>query len=84
MRHQPGKDISVGGGETIARALIEHDLIDEYLITIWPVIAGKGPRLFGDMNRQVNLKLVKSYVDSDEVAFLHYKPRRPTSPDPSQ
>jgi dihydrofolate reductase len=79
MKHQPGKDISVGGGATIARALMERDLIDDHLLTIWPVIAGKGPRLFGDMNRQLNLKLVKSYVDSDGVAFLHYQPRRAPS-----
>jgi dihydrofolate reductase len=76
MKQQPGKDISVGGGATIARALMERDLIDDYLLTIWPVLSGKGPRLFGDMNRQLNLRLVKSYVDCDGVALLHYQPRR--------
>jgi dihydrofolate reductase len=76
MKQEPGKDISVGGGATIARALMGRDLIDDYLLTIFPVIAGKGPRLFGDMSRRLTLKLVKSYIDCDGVAFLHYQPRR--------
>jgi dihydrofolate reductase len=60
MQPQPGKDISIGGGATIARALMARDLIDDYLLTIWPVIAGKGPRRFGEMSRQLNLKIVNS------------------------
>jgi dihydrofolate reductase len=41
MKQEPGKDISVAGGATIARALMERDLIDDYLLTIFPVIAGR-------------------------------------------
>jgi len=82
LKRQKGKDISVGGGPTLARTLMDADLIDEYLLTILPVVLGKGPRLFvGDRKSQLNLKLIKSTIERSGVMMLHYRSAK--SPDPT-
>src|SRR5580658_474951 len=81
LKKQNGKDVSVGGGPTLARSLMEADLIDEYLLTIWPVVLGKGPQLFADRESQLNLKLIKAITERSGVMLLHYPSA--TSPDPT-
>ena len=50
IKKQEGKDIWVLGGATLATELIKNNLIDEYCITIVPVILGKGISLFPQEN----------------------------------
>jgi len=54
LKAQPGKNIMKYGCGSLDKTLVEHDLIDEFHFTIFPVIAGKGQRLFEgiDMSRQ--------------------------------
>jgi dihydrofolate reductase len=73
LKQQPGKDISVGGGATITRELMKRNLVDDYLLTVWPVVAGRGPKLFGDLPTQLNLKLLKSTTERSGVVLLHYQ-----------
>jgi dihydrofolate reductase len=80
MKAENGKDISVGGGPTLARTLMHADLIDEYFLTVWPVVLGRGPRIFDERPEQLNLKLIKSTTERSGVILLHY--RSATSPDP--
>ena len=47
LRQEPGKDIWICGGAMVARQLAEQGLIDEYELTIVPVVLGGGVRLFG-------------------------------------
>ena len=72
---QPGNNISIGGGASLARSFMELDLIDEYFLTVFPVLLGKGNRLLGDLssNSSINLKLLNSKIYDSGTAFYHFK-----------
>lgn len=63
-----------GSGELV-RTLIEHDLVDEYRILVYPVVLGSGKRLFKEESA-VNLKLVDTQTFSSGVVALTYQPDR--------
>jgi dihydrofolate reductase len=72
LKQQTGKNIGVSGSPTLVRSLLEADLLDELILMIHPVIAGKGKRLFkvgGDLKR---LKLVNSKTTRTGVVVLTY------------
>jgi dihydrofolate reductase len=56
---------------------MEHDLIDEYRLMVYPVVVGKGKRLFGDTEETKALRLVDTkQVSPDGVLVLTYQPAR--------
>lgn len=57
LREQEGKDIWLCGGADLVKQFVEADLIDQYRITVLPVLLGDGIRLFGSESRQRKLKL---------------------------
>jgi len=71
LKQQPGKNISIGG-ISLATALMKAGLIDEYLILIHPVAAGKGRQLFEGINEKRKLKLADTQVFKSGVVVLHY------------
>ena len=71
MKKQNGKSISAGS-LSIASALIEKQLIDEYWFLIHPIILGKGKQLFEDLTQRSNLKLVDTKTLYSGVVILHY------------
>jgi dihydrofolate reductase len=72
-REQDG-DIYVHGSCQLAQALIEHDLVDELHLMVFPVVLGTGKRLFGDTTGKKPLQLVESKTVGDGVAILIYRP----------
>ena len=75
LKQQEGKDILVFGSGQLARTLMEHDLIDEYRLMIFPVVVGKGKRLFGDTQETKTLELVETRsVGAEGVLVLTYRP----------
>jgi dihydrofolate reductase len=48
IKQQNGKDILVFGSAQLVHTLMQHDLIDEYRLMVFPIVVGKGKRLFGD------------------------------------
>ena len=75
LKQGDGQNITVHGSGNLIQTLMRHDLIDEYRLLVYPLVLGKGQRLFEDEN-PVNLKLVDSKVVSSGVLALIYEPER--------
>jgi dihydrofolate reductase len=75
LKCQDGQDILVYGSATLIHTLMQHDLIDEYRLLVYPVVLGKGQRLFSDESK-ATLKLVESKAFSSGVVALIYQPER--------
>ena len=69
-------DILVGGSAQLVRSLLELDLVDELRLMLFPVVLGKGKRLFGETSEQKHLDLVDSKALDDGVFILTYRPSR--------
>jgi dihydrofolate reductase len=74
LRHEQDGDIVVHGSPQLVQALVEHDLVDEYRLMVFPVVLGSGKRLFGDTSDKKSLRLVDSKIVGDGVAILTYQP----------
>jgi dihydrofolate reductase len=75
LKQQDGKDITVHGSGTLVQTLLKHDLVDRYRLLVYPVVVGKGKRLFEE-GSTATLKLVDSQSFSSGVAALIYEPER--------
>ena len=75
LREAPGGDVLVNGSATLLRTLVEHDLVDEYRLMVFPLVIGDGKRLFVEGSRIPALELVESRpVGPDGVLVLIYRP----------
>src|SRR5882762_11070156 len=74
LKQEQDGDIVVHGSARLVQTLIEHDLVDELRLMVFPVVLGSGKRLFGDTSDGKPLRLVDSKVVGDGVAILIYKP----------
>jgi dihydrofolate reductase len=71
LKKEEGKNISAGSID-IARQLFKNNLIDEFWFVVHPVIAGKGSRLFDEVNESKNLQLIDSKkFDSGAIAVRY-------------
>jgi len=76
-RTLPG-NIVVHGSARLVQALIEHDLVDELRLMVFPVVLGSGKRLFGATSDKKRLRLADSEIVGDGVAILTFE--RPEQP----
>jgi dihydrofolate reductase len=76
LKQQPGKNIAVLGSGQLVQTLIENDLVDEYFLTVYPVVLGGGKRLFRDDEQLRRLELVDSKTTSSGGIVLTYRPAR--------
>jgi dihydrofolate reductase len=67
--------ILVAGSAQLVQGLIEHDLIDELRLMVFPVVLGSGKRLFGPGSAKKPLKLTESRTVGDGIAILTYAPQ---------
>ena len=75
LKQQPGGDILVAGSAQLVEALMQHDLVDEYRLMVFPVLLGSGKRLFREGSDTTSLRLVEARpVGSDGVLLLTYQP----------
>ena len=72
LRQQAGKDILVGSRSLIV-ALLNLNLIDEFQLSVQPIIAGKGLPLFKNINDKINLKLLKTktFISSGSITLYY-------------
>jgi dihydrofolate reductase len=73
LKSQEGPEIQVHGSPGLVQTLLEHDLIDEFRMWIYPVVIGKGKRFFGDGTIPGALKLVESTVSKTGVTINVYE-----------
>src|SRR5436190_22960753 len=74
LRQELDGDIVVHGSARLAQTLIEHDLVDELRLMVFPLLLGSGKRLFGETSGKKPLRLVDSKVVGEGVAILIYEP----------
>jgi dihydrofolate reductase len=68
-------DILINGSGQLVRELMEHDLIDEYRLMVFPIVLGSGKRLFTDAAKATTLRSTDTRWTGDAV-FLTYEPAR--------
>jgi dihydrofolate reductase len=73
LRQATGGDIVVHGSPQLVQTLLEHDLIDELRLMVFPVVLGKGKRLFGETSDKKRLRLTDSRTVGDGIAILVYE-----------
>lgn len=76
LKHAVTGDIVVIGSFHLIHALMEHDLVDELRLKIFPVVLGGGARLFGETRSMQPLRLVGHRTLGEGIAFLTYEPDR--------
>jgi len=74
LRQQAGKDIVILGSGMLVQSLLRHNLIDELMLTIHPIVLGSGRRLFPDGGARAALRLVDSTATSKGVIIARYQP----------
>ncbi|ANB58034.1 hypothetical protein GFC29_1168 [Anoxybacillus sp. B7M1] len=72
LKNEPGKDIWLYGGANLITTFINLGLIDEFRLSVHPVILGEGKPLFIDIKQRLNLKLVNTRTFSSGVVQLIY------------
>jgi dihydrofolate reductase len=77
LRQRPGGDIVVHGSAQLVQTLLEHDLVDELRLMIYPVVLGTGKRLFGETSDKRRLRLTDSKTVGDGITICIYEPARP-------
>jgi dihydrofolate reductase len=73
LKRQPGKDLAIFGSPGLAKSLMSLGLIDEYKLTLHPIILGEGISLFDGNTQQSKLKLLESKTLGSGVVTLHYE-----------
>jgi dihydrofolate reductase len=72
LRHKPGKDIWLYGGANLITAFIQLGLVDEFRLSVHPVVLGEGKPLFSDIKQRLNLKLAHTRTFSSGLVQLIY------------
>jgi dihydrofolate reductase len=76
LKQQLAGDIVVPASFQLVRTLIEHDLVDELRLMIYPVVLGAGERLFGETSDKIPLRLISTRTVGNDLAYLTYQPVR--------
>jgi dihydrofolate reductase len=74
LRESLGGNVLVAGSAQLVQTLVEHDLVDELRLMVFPVVLGRGKRLFGTTSDKKRLQLAESKIVGDGIAILIYRP----------
>jgi dihydrofolate reductase len=73
IKEEDGPELQVHGSADLIQTLLEHDLVDEFRLMIFPVVVGKGKRLFGDGTAPGGMKLTDSKTSTTGVLIARYE-----------
>jgi dihydrofolate reductase len=73
LKSEKGKNIYCDGGAEVINELLRHDAVDEYIISVVPILLGNGTRLFKDGRPEQLLEFIKAKTFDTGLAQLHYK-----------
>ncbi len=76
LKQELNGEIVIYGSFQLLRTLLEHDLVDELRLMIYPVVLGAGERLFGETSDKKAMRLVDTRTVGDDLALLTYEPVR--------
>ena len=73
LKEQPGADLLVAGSARLVHTLVEHHLVDEYRLVVYPIVLGRGKRLFPENAEPTPLTFVET-KPSAQVVLLRLQP----------
>lgn len=76
LKQQPGKDLVIFGSPGLTHTFMQLDLIDEYRLTVNPIILGRGMPVFQDIPAKTELTLLNQRTFNSGVVAFHYAKKR--------
>jgi dihydrofolate reductase len=76
LKSEKGENIYCDGGAEVINELLKHDLVDEFIISIIPVLLGDGIRLFKDGRPEQTLEFITVKTFKTGLTQLHYKRKK--------
>jgi dihydrofolate reductase len=73
LKHTVNGEIRVYASSQLVHTLIEHDLVDELRLAIFPLVMGGGDRLFDQTSNPKRLRLVDTHTVGDSLTYLTYQ-----------
>jgi dihydrofolate reductase len=73
LKQELDGEIQVPASFQLTRTLVEHDLVDELRLKIFPVVLGAGERLFGETSEKKSLRLLHTQTLGDGLAYVSYE-----------
>jgi dihydrofolate reductase len=73
LKSKPGGDIVTSGSIALAHALVAAGVVDEYRLFVYPVVLGRGARLFADGTEVPRLRLVETRPFRSGIVLLRYR-----------
>lgn len=77
LRNEDGPNLITQGSSNLIQTLLAHDLIDELRVFTFPILLGRGKRLFGTATKPMALKLLDSKLSTTGVTISSYRPAGP-------
>ena len=74
LKQEIDGEIVVAASFQLWRTLMEHDLVDELRLMIYPVVLGAGERLFGETTDKKPMRLLNTRTVAGDLAYLTYEP----------
>ena len=73
LKRQVAGNIIIAASIQLVRTLMEHDLVDELWLMIYPVVLGAGQRLFGETSDKTSLRLVDARTVDNDLVYVTYR-----------